>query len=332
VLDEQLDLLLSYVLAHKMAFTQDFLRERGLPFTGTKDQLRRRLEGYLSKGQIDPADLTELLNEVEGWGDQHIYSYQAPDKLIEPWLEEASVRRHLAGLGLERLLGRQRPVVLPEKATLSSILWTRDRIRFVWVEPRQWVERIQAHDLKEPGMVWRAYAINVTRSLISFDWDLISGHGWLMIQQPKRGREYRSIRNRFERLLDPIIEIRQFDRVRVSRAIHRIQASDEVRRRQVEYLTTRGGTAEFTSAGEGRDVFSDDPDLYRAGQALGGDAAGLQGSFYWTPVPGSLAREVYTKIYESDQRVAIFAEHSEQDVRYVLSRIQHYCRQASSSS
>jgi len=316
---------LDLLLAHKKAFTQDFLRARGLAFSGTRERLRERVMAYLADGRLTLADLVRLLDRIEGWGNQHVYLYRASDRLLERWADRAAVERHLADLGLGDLLNQERPLVLPEETALSTIEWGPERARLVWVERREWEERVSAYDIVEEKMVWRAYRRNVSRALIAFDWDLVSGDGALSIQRLPRGSQYRSIRDRFEAELDPLIGLRQFERVRISRAIHRIEASGEVRRRRVAYQTRRGSRATFTSAGRYHDAFAD-PDLAQAGIALGEGIAGVEGNFYWLPVAGKLESAVYTKLYQSDQRVGILGEHPEQDVRYVLSRIRHYCR------
>jgi hypothetical protein len=322
--EEEIELVLDYLLSHRKAFTQDFLRGRNLPFSGIKEKLRERLRGYLADGRLDALDLVRLLDRIEGWGNQHIYLYKASDPLIGPWLDEASVRQRLDNLGLATLFNRQRPLVLPETPTLSSIEWTPERVRLVWVEKRQWEERVSEEDIEKDGMVWRAYCLNVSRGLIAFDWDLVSGHAMLMVQRLPRGTIYHHIRDRFQRELEPILGLSQFERVRVSRAIQRIQDSGEVRRRQLAYQTMRGGKATFTSAGQSRDTFAD-PDLERAGQALSGETAGWLGNFYWFPVEAKLGRELHSKLYASDQRVGIFGEYEEREVRYVLFRIRHHC-------
>jgi len=81
----------------------------------------------------------------------------------------------------------------------------------------------------------------------------------------------------------------------------------------------------FTSRGRKRDAFQDDPDLSASRNALR-DTAAVLGNFYWQPVEGSLKREVHVKLYAQDQRVGVFGELDEVDVRYVLSRIRHHCR------
>lgn len=322
------NLVLDYLLAHKKEFIQGFLRGRHLPFSGTKETLRRRLEGYLSDGRLGIADLIRLLDKIEGWGKQHIYLYKAPDRLIEPWTQESSARSLLDDLGLTELFNRPRPLVLPEEPTLSAIEWTPDRIRFIWVEQRRWEERISEEDFEREGIVWRAYRVNVSRGLVAFDWDLVSGYAMLMIQQLPRGTKYKQIRDRFTRELEPIVGLDHFEPVLVSRAIRPIEASREVRRRQLAYQTRRGGKAAFTSASRSRDTF-EDPSLQRAGQALQGETAGLLGNFYWLPVEGKLEHELHCKIYAPDQRIGIFGERREEEIRYVLFRILHYCRETS---
>lgn len=323
--DEDLSLILDYLMAHKMEFSQDFLRARELPFSGTKAQLRERLEGYVRNDQVSAGELVDLLNRIEGWGNQHIYLYQAPDPLIAPWREEESVKGRLDDHGLGKLLNRPRPLLLPEGTTLASVNWTPQRLQFVWVEKRHWEERLPGQDLAEEDIVWKAYRQRTARGLTTFDWDLIGGHAMLMIQRLHRGAQYPKVRQRFEEELEPIVDLRLFNRLRISRAIQPIEDSGEVRARQLDYETRRGGRARFTSSSPSAGTHAD-PDLSRADQALGQSIAGWLGNFYWLAGSSPLQQELHVKLYGFDQRVGIFGERPESEVRYVLSRIRHYCR------
>jgi hypothetical protein len=320
----EIGLVLDYLLSHKQAFLQDFLRKHSLPFSGTKQRLRERVEAHLAEDRLAASDLVQVLNRIEGWGNQHIYLYKAPDRAIEPWLTESSVRSRLYGLGLAGLFGRPRPLVLPDERTLSSIEWASERVRFVWVEKQQWEERVAGQDIEQDGMVWRAYRLNVSRGLIAFDWDLVSGYAMLMIRRLPHGTRYDAIKKELESVLEPLVSLSQFERLRVSRAIPDIQRSSEVRRRHISYRTIRGGEASLTSAGRSRDALAD-PALKRADSALEGDTTGLLGDFYWLPAQGGLKSELHSRLYAQDQRVGIFGEHQEKDVRHVISRIRHYC-------
>jgi len=99
--------------------------------------------------------------------------------------------------------------------------------------------------------------------------------------------------------------------------------------RMVRSTNNRGKIA-VTSPRKEQDVFDDDAVINRARAAVGVDATGLLGNFHWLENGGRLANggradtEVYTLVYgedDDDQRVGILAEHTEQNVRYVLSRM-----------
>jgi hypothetical protein len=322
--DEELNLILDYLMAHKMAFSQDFLRAQDLPFSGTKAKLRERLEGYVRDGQVSAGELVDLLNRIEGWGNQHIYLYLASNSLIAPWRKEESIKQRLDQHGLGDLLNRPRPLLLPEGTTLASVNWTPQRLQFVWVEKRQWEERLPSEDYEEEDILYKAYRQRTARGLTTFDWDLISGHAMLMIQRLHRGARYPKVRQRFEDELEPIVDLRLFSRLLISRAIQPIEDSGEVRARQLDYETRRGGRARFTSSSTGTGTHAD-PDLHRADQALGQSIAGWLGNFYWLTGSTPLQQELHVKLYGYDQRVGIFGEQPESEVRYVLSRIRHYC-------
>jgi hypothetical protein len=321
----EVDIVLDYLLGHKMRFLQDFLRERRLPFAGTKEVLRNRLIAYISDARVSSMELVRLLDGIEGWGNQHIYLYKAPDQSIEPWRTERSSRRRLSTLKLDDLFNRHRPLVLPAEPTLSSIEWTPQKLRLVWVEKRQWEERLPEHDIENEDLILRAYRRNVTRGLTAFDWDLLTGHAMLMIQILPSGSKYDQARDRFEEQLEPMVVLSNFQRVRVGPAIQSIEKSDEARRRQLAYETRRGGKASLTSASQSSDAYTD-PDLQTIGESLRGKTAGLMGNFYWHRVDGALDRELHIKLYAADQSVGIFGECREQEVRYVISRIRHYSR------
>ena len=56
---------------------------------------------------------------------------------------------------------------------------------------------------------------------------------------------------------------------------------------------------------------------------------GLLGDFFWPTPAGSSERDVHTKIYGVDQRVAFLGETTEGELRYVLSRIFYHSKASS---
>ena len=321
---DELNRIVDYVFAHRKDAIKEFLREEDLQVSGTKFALRDRVAGALADGSLGPSDLIGLLDTIEGWGNQHVYLYEAPAGETRVWRSESRARHRLRQIDQEALFNRRRPLVLPDEPTLSSVAWSPQRVRFIWVEKRQWSLRRSDLDREEDGVLYKAYESKLARGITSFDWNLVAGHAALLIQRLPSGARYDEIRRRYEQALERAVHIGDFPRVKVSRAIKKLESSAEIRSRQVAHETQRGGLATFVSRGRESDAF-DDPALRKSRDALG-QTASVLGNFYWLEKQAALDRIIHTKLYAGDQRVGIFGECTESEVQYVLSRIRHFSR------
>jgi len=323
------EFVVDYLLAHKMLYVQEFLKSKDLSYSGTKEKLRNRLNGYLSDGKISNIELINLLDKIEGWGNQHIYLYISPDNIIKLWQTEELTRGRLKKHNLDELLNQKKPILLPEKPTLSSIEWNPERMRFFWIEKRIHERKIPEKDKtdeEEKDLLWKAYKIMTSRGVIVFEWDLISGHAMLMIQRLQSRDKYHQIKGRFLQELDPIIGISNFETVRVSKAIKQIENSGEARKRQLTHCTILGGKVKLSSDSRKTDLYAD-PQLKESRKALGKDITSWLGNFYFSPDQGCcLNKEIHVLLYAEDQRVGIFGECREEEVRYILSKIRKYCQ------
>src|SRR5437660_1781308 len=90
--DEDQGVLLDLLFEHRADVIRQFLRDREMPVSGTKEQLRNRVTGYLTDGDVSASQLVDLLDEVEGWGNQHVYLVRIPatSTALEPWQNETS--------------------------------------------------------------------------------------------------------------------------------------------------------------------------------------------------------------------------------------------------
>ena len=102
--------------------------------SGTKEELRERVDDGLADGSVTAEDLIALLDTIEGLGNQHLYLYKSPAVEMRSWKDEAKAKKRLADAGFGELFNRRRPLVLPDAPTLSAIEWTRTRVGFVWVK------------------------------------------------------------------------------------------------------------------------------------------------------------------------------------------------------
>jgi hypothetical protein len=314
--------LMDLLFKHRLDVVRSFLKEKGLPASGNKKKVRERVEGGLGDESISSDEIINLIDRVEGWGNQHIYFYRTDDEQIGRWDTEGKARARLRAVRHEGLFNARRPLLLPANPTLCSVEWCSERVRFVWVQRRVWYEHIPAEDYAEDDIEYTARRRHTSRGLVTFDWDLTSGHAALLIQRLPKGSDYKEIKRGFTAILESLVRISKFEEVAISGSILSLERSGEVRRRSMEMVTGRGGRVKFTSSGKKADAF-DDPDLKNARAGLGTRLIGRHANFTW-PMPEGDERELHVKIYAPDQRLAIFGECSEGEVRYVLCRVRHY--------
>jgi hypothetical protein len=323
---DQIDLVVDYILAHRNDTIRAFLKAEGLKVSGNSEVLQDRIRNAVDDGTIDAAALVYLLDRIEGWGDQHIYLYQAPDGETNIWKSAARAQHRLKKIGQEQLFNKRRPLVLPDAPTLSAVEWSQDRVRFIWIEKRDW--ELRRRDLdpegESNGIHFKAFENKMARGITSFDWNLATGEAALMIQRLPSGERYDEIRRQYEQAIEEAVHVSNFTRRDVRKAIRNIEESKEASKRQVAIETQRGGRASFTSRSRKADVF-EDPDLKKSRKAMGRTASVL-GNFYWLDAAPHLDRRLHVKVYATDQRVAIFGECTEGEVQYVLSRVRHHCQ------
>lgn len=319
------ELLLDCAFTHKAAWIREFLSDAGLAKSGTRDDLRERLRGYIDGSIARCRGLTEFLNRISGWGNQHLYLYNAPPSMLPEWRTKDFVLSTLRRNGAVSLLNKSRPLVLPDEPTLASVSWTPHNIRFVWNEKRVWYERREDEDEEEGEMIKRAWERKTGRGTLAFDWDLTTGAAMVMIQRLPSGTRYTIVRDRIAESVHPFVDLRMFELVRVSQAIKPLLESGEVRERKTNWETKSGGKAGFSSVGKHFSV-KDDDTLKRMHDQGGDDLRGSMGVMYWIPNGSDLESELSTVIDRKDQRLAIRGERREKEVRHVVGCVRRYCR------
>jgi hypothetical protein len=341
--EQELDYILSAISAHKMENIQRFLQQEGLAHSGkTKSELLDDLKGYVLAGRLQFGELVGLLDTIEGWGNQQIYLFDVAPELSTLWRDPVYARSEIAKAGFDRLFNASIPLVLPEIATLSTIQHSSSSIRFVWVERRVVKKREPGLDnlsaTREPsalaetpdvkdGIVWHAYRIRNTRGIIVFEWNFDTSEAMLRIQRLESGRNYVGIRDMFVKQLEDIFRIRPLTAVRLARAVRKLVDSTDVRRLRMKFMSAQKGRIALIGADTNREMF-EDPEIEGSRKAFSVDTTGLLGHFIWLQQHPNPSREMYTQIFgesDNDQRIGILAEHSEKDVRDVLSRIRKYC-------
>jgi hypothetical protein len=314
------EFLLNVLFDHNMFWIQKLLKDKGLSARGNKPELRDRVKSYFEDNALTKADLVDLLDKVEGWGNQHVYLYKASDALVADLSDNKKLKETLKKLRLARLFNRRIPLVLPDEPTVSTIEWTAERIRFIWVERRVYRERRDDESYTEGSLEFDAFEVMQSRGIISFSCDLVSGLAEMLIQRLPSGNDYRAEKKKYQEELASFFDVTQLSPQIISGAIKKVDQAVGVRKRSSQLATVLGYQVTYTSRSRRDDVYKD-PTIRKAREALGKTVAGRLGNFYW-PI---LGRDIHIKLYAKDQRIGIFGECTAAEVERVLSEVRGYC-------
>ena len=143
---EEQKALIDFVLALRKSHIQGFLKQVELPKSGTKQDLRERLQKAIDGGDITYEQLVDSLDSVAPWGKQHVFLYHGSRGDVQVWKDPDYTQRLLKQHRLGRLFNARLPLILPEKLTLSSVMHSDGKLRVTAVEKREYAERTPEHD------------------------------------------------------------------------------------------------------------------------------------------------------------------------------------------
>jgi len=346
--NEEHDALLSHLLALKKPQLKDFLSAQELAKSGTKAEIRDRLEAALASGALPADAVVQFLDEVTPWGKQHVFLYRGPTGSVAEWKRPAWVEQLLTSHGHHHLLNKRLPLVLPEEMTLSSIAHDGRRLRITAIRKRQWSERDTELDERRSGELGesihlRAFVERTTRGLVAFEWDLLANAAMLQVSQLPSGTKYEDVADEFFELLEHWLDRSRFTILDLRRAIprfHRIEeaGSGEVLSHKIDYRTIEGRRLAASSASPSSPVLGDpiidaglaalrEKGVGHLGKFLFGDDGTANGSAA-TSANGSTqsgTKGVHVHIIGYRNRVRFMTATDEDTVRDVLSRIRTHC-------
>jgi len=337
--DEQA-LIVTDLLALKKTKIAAFLSENGFPKSGTKEELRARIEHSLADGTLALSPIVRYLDEVIPWGKQHAYLYHGPQSSIDDWRKPDWVARLLKKHHCDKYLNASLPCALPKKMKVSSIMHNPKCLRVTAVKRRDWWERNEQYDhatTTEEGedVQLRAFVHRVTRSLVAFEWDLVANTAFLQISQLPTGFDYAEVAEEFFELTAEWLDISKFTTIDLRRPIKKLHeleesGSGETRSHGIKYRTLQGRHIEAKSA-SASDPLLGDVAIDSALSAVRKSGVGHSGNFYWlpnhiaNPVPNPLESEMHVIIVGAKNRINLPTPSEERTIRYVHSRIRIHC-------
>ena len=335
--DDEKRALVDYLLALKKTHLRDFFRGVELPTSGTKPELRERIEHALDEGLITHEQVVTFLDILALWGKQHVYLYSGPHGDLRNWKDPELLQQHLKQHRVGKYFNARLPLVLPDQLTLSSITHLDDKVRITAVQKKLYAERAPEHDAAKrtdagPPIELRAYAQHVARALVTFEWDLSANTAVLQITQLHGDRVYEQVAKEFCHLVGAWLDIEKaFAPVDIRGAIRTLHESEaagraEARSHGIQYRSLRGRRLSAHSPSP-RDSVIGEPDIDNAMNGIRKNGVGHLGNFYWLPsangagAPNPLSGEVHVILVADKSRINFPTPNSEDVVRYVLHRV-----------
>ena len=333
---EEREALIDFVLALRKSQIQDFLRVAEVSgYSGTKENLRARIQEALDDGEITNALLVNFLDSVVPWGKQHVFLYHGPQNNIQAWKDPDHVhdllKRHRAG----KLFNAKLPLILPDKLALSSVTHANGMLRITAVQMREYRERVPEHDedkeIDGERIFLKAYKDYRTRTLAAFEWDLNANIAMLQITQLQEDGDYENLAEEFSRLVKAWLDMKHFGTVDLRPVIPKLHELEkngkaEARSHGVDYRTLLGRRISARSPNPRASVHGE-AHIDDAMDNVRKNSVGHLGNFYWLagkkPGPGvnPLSGDVHMIIVGAQSRINFPTPNTEDVVRYVLHRI-----------
>ncbi|MCD6406647.1 SAP domain-containing protein [Candidatus Aerophobetes bacterium] len=315
---------------------REFLRERNLTRSGTKPELRQRIEQHIEEGKLTYTELVNFIDRFAPLGKQHVYLYDGPENEVSQWRDEKYVREIIENNGLIELLISELPLILPQELTISTIEYhSSSEFKIYAVQKREGYERKPEYDTTTTRdnreILLKAYEHIVTRLVVIFRWNLVANTATLQISQLPSSQKYEDVEIQFSQLVENWLNFSAFEKVSLRRTINKLfelerDGSPEARSHNFSFLSPGGRKVDARSPTPDDSVFGEEL-IDNAMNYVEKNGVGNLGNFYWLPNyvnPNNnnpLTSEVHTIIVGKHNRINFTTNNRQEDIEYVLSRV-----------
>jgi hypothetical protein len=319
----------SVVLAQGNIFIRELLRRKKLRIGTKKEDFEANLLEAIDAGDLGLADITEWLDEIEGWGDQHVYLYHLPQAYAADriWRSADEVKKRIPKADIE--LWNAVSLQFPEEWALTGIFHGGDFLQYVWHE------RITTL-LRRPGMDrreyiegdWYQFRANLERpdrAVMRFVLHFGKGIAVAFLQIPAEGSAHQDALSMIQKATKPIVDWATLVPFSASDAIKNLdQAALENEavagvKSQKTRLTDAGNYIEFASTSQDAG-YRQSAAVRSVRRAVKPESfAGNSGVFlYNAHTPTQLQRPVKIEIFGEQRRIRLWAQLKADEVWEIL--------------
>jgi hypothetical protein len=325
--DALLQLARGIVLAQGNTFIKELLREKNIRIGATKAEFEKNMLAAIESGELQREHIESWLNEVEGWGNQHIYIYTIPSAIRGAMRDSGVLEKKIRAAGLLELWNKSLSLEFPRKSMLTGINQQGDQLTFVWHQGTEFAIRRKDMDRREEiqGDIYefRAYRIRSDRSVTRFVARPKDGLAAIFIQSAWDEEEHQTLLREIRDVVNKIVPFDGLQRLVIEKAIKKLDG-EALSRTSVVAQSTRlsaaGAYVEFasTSTSGGYQEIGAVRDVRRAVQPQ--QFTGTNGSFL-LPRSDSDSQKIRVKLYGEDRRVRLTHQMTQSEVWNVIEMI-----------
>lgn len=308
------------VLAQGNTFIKELLRANKIPIGSTKADFAEHLNAAIDGGQLTQSMIEAWLQEIEGWGNQHVYLFAPPKRSHDDIKQQLEASRHAGAMG------RSVSYEFPDNLTLSAISLSGDHLSVTWHRSRGGWQRAKSKDfIQEEGadrFEFRAYRERFDRSVVRFEWRLTDPYCAVMMQLPIEGDEHdQAFAQVWKDLSEAGIATDALIKFNLSQAIKLLSRKNEATVQSAR-LTTEGGHVDLVSTLSDGGI--DDVEAVREVRRGVDDASfvSADGLFGFSNEKYTeLSRMVKVQGYGFESRIRIWVQCKREDVYLILAVI-----------
>jgi hypothetical protein len=314
-------------LAQGNTFIKELLREKNIRIGATKAEFEQNMVAAIKSGELQREHIESWLNEVEGWGNQHIYIYTIPSAIRGAMRDCGVLEKKVRAAGLLELWNKSLSLEFPRRSTLTGINHQDDQLTFVWHQGTEFAIRRKDMDRREEiqGDIYefRAYRIRSDRSVTRFVARPKDGLAAIFIQSAWDEEEHQMQLREIRDVVNRIVPFHGLQRLVIEKAIKKLDG-EALSRTSVVAQSTRlsaaGAYVEFasTSTSGGYQEIGAVRDVRRAVQPQ--QFTGTNGSFL-LPRSDSDPQKIRVKLYGEDRRVRLTHQMTQSEVWNVIEMI-----------
>jgi hypothetical protein len=336
------------VLGQGNRFIKELLRSKGIRIGSTKPEFEANLFAAIDEGRLREGDVRAWLDEVEGWGDQHVYLYEIPPEVADApaWRNIEEAQRQLIAKGLGDRLNAADPLDFPDDPRVAAVRYEPGVLRLLWHEASStWVREAKQDKPLEEIEGWtyqfRAYRALDRRAVMRFEFHFAKRLGALFLSVAAASDDHDTSVAEAEKLAADVLSFAALPALRLPIA-KAITALDQAR---VEVPATekppvmpqktrlRGRTGAYVEFGGAADElgYEEDDGVFAVRSAIRGVGvdwfSGTDGAFEFQPTAeNALSRPVKVRLFGDQKRLRIFRRLTAQEVWTILSVVARYSR------